>query len=131
VGARDRPEHEDEGEEAGRGRGGILEELYYRGWIDTYGGRTSQGLSETTRDEYRRVAVKWLLPRWETWKLIAVEPKDVRALLIEMRDAGASTSEIKKTRTAGSAMYGTASEDDGIGPTLSLASVSRRRLNRR
>jgi integrase len=46
--------------------------------------------------------------------LIAVEPKDVRALLIEMRDGGASTSEIKKTRTAGSAMYGTATEGDGI-----------------
>jgi len=87
---------------------------YYEEWIDTYGGRTSQGLSETTRDEYRRVAVKWLLPKWETWKLIAVEPKDVRGLLVEMRDAGASTSEMKKTRTAGSAMYGTATEEDGI-----------------
>jgi len=52
---------------------------YYRGWIDTYGGRTSQGVSEDTRDEYRRIVVKWLLPKWETWKLVAVEPKDEEA----------------------------------------------------
>jgi integrase len=87
---------------------------YYEGWIDAYAGRTSQGFTETSRDEYRRLVEKWLLPRWEAWKLIAVEPQDVRRMLIEMRNVGASTSEIKKTRTAGSAMYGTASEDDGI-----------------
>jgi hypothetical protein len=33
---------------------------YYEGWIETYAGRASHGLSETSRDEYRRVAVKWL-----------------------------------------------------------------------
>ncbi|HVX32558.1 MAG TPA: tyrosine-type recombinase/integrase [Solirubrobacterales bacterium] len=87
---------------------------YYEGWIETYAGRTSQGFSGTSRDEYKRVAKKWLLPRWETWKLVEIEPRDVRSLLVEMREAGASTSEIKKTRTAGSAMYGTATEDDGI-----------------
>ncbi|HEY1854076.1 MAG TPA: tyrosine-type recombinase/integrase [Solirubrobacterales bacterium] len=84
---------------------------YYDDWAPTYTGRTSQGFTETSRDEYKRVFEKWMLPRWRAWKLIDPEPKDVRKLLLDMREKGASTSEIKKTRTAGSAMYSTAAEE--------------------
>lgn len=87
---------------------------YYETWLPTYAGRTSQGFGETSRSEYGRVFEKWILPRWEGEKLGEVQANDVKTLFVWMRAQGASTSEIKKTRTAGSAMYATAREDDGI-----------------
>jgi len=89
-------------------------DAYYEGWIEAYAGRTSKGFTETSREEYRRVIEKWILPRWGTWKMADVEPTDVRGLFLAMRKAGCSTSELKKTRAAGSAMFATAVEDGGV-----------------
>ena len=69
---------------------------YFTDWIESYAGRFSRGFSETTRPEYRRPIEAHALPRWGTWKLADVEPKDVRTLFGEMRNAGESTSAIKK-----------------------------------
>ena len=84
---------------------------YFTDWIESYAGRTSRGFSETTRPEYRRPIEAHALPRWGTWKLADVEPKDVRTLFGEMRNAGESTSAIKKLRAALSAMFATAVDD--------------------
>jgi integrase len=86
---------------------------YFSEWIESYAGRTARGFSETSRDEYRRVIDGEPMKRWGTWKLSDVEPSDIRALLGTLRKRDVSTSEIRKTRSALSAMFGTA-VDDGM-----------------
>jgi integrase len=88
-------------------------EDYFAEWIESYAGRTSRGFSETTRPEYRRPIDAHVLPRWGAWRLADVEPADVRELFGAMRNAGASTSAIRKLRAALSAMFATA-VDDGL-----------------
>lgn len=84
---------------------------YFPGWIESYSGLTSRGFSETTRPEYRRPIETEALPRWQTWKLIEIEPSDIRELFGLMRREGKSTSAIKKLRAALSALFSTAVED--------------------
>jgi integrase len=84
---------------------------YFAEWIESYAGRTARGFSETTRPEYRRPIEQHALPLWERRRLSEVDPSDVRELFGEMRRTGASTSQIKKLRSALSAMFATAAED--------------------
>lgn len=84
---------------------------YFAQWIETYAGRTQRGFSETTRPEYRRTIQNHAMPRWTKWKLSEIEPKDVRELLMAMRNDGLSTSMIRKTRASLSTLFATALED--------------------
>jgi integrase len=86
---------------------------YLPNWIETYAGRTARGFSESTRPEYRRPIEKHVEPLWGSWWLGDVEPQDVRNLFGAMRLAGCTTSEIKKTKAALSALFATA-VDDGL-----------------
>jgi len=88
---------------------------YFAQWIETYAGRTQRGFSETTRPEYRRTIQNHAMPRWAKWKLNDIEPKDVRELLMAMRNDGLSTSMIRKTRASLSTLFATALEDGLIG----------------
>ena len=88
---------------------------YFEQWIETYAGRTQRGFSETTRPEYRRTIENHAMPRCKTWKLNDIEPKDVRELLMAMRNDGLSTSMIRKTRASLSTLFATALEDGLIG----------------
>ncbi len=84
---------------------------YFSEWIESYAGRTQRGFSETTRPEYRRTIENFAIPRWKTLKLSEIEPKDVRELLMAMRNEGKSTSMIRKTRASLSTLFATALED--------------------
>jgi integrase len=84
---------------------------YFANWIETYAGRTQRGFSETTRPEYRRTIENFAIPRWKTLKLSEIEPRDVRELLMSMRNEGKSTSMIRKTRASLSTLFATALED--------------------
>jgi integrase len=84
---------------------------YFEEWIETYSGRTSRGLSERSRELYRRSAEDHFLNRWRTWKLADVEPTDVRQLYGELRRKGSSTSTLRQLRSTLSAMFSTAVED--------------------
>jgi integrase len=86
---------------------------YFSNWIDTYAGRTARGFSESTRPEYRRAIEDHALPTWEGWWIGEIEPGDARELFGAMRAEGKTTSQIKKTKAALSAMFGTA-VDDGL-----------------
>lgn len=88
---------------------------YFASWIESYAGRTQRGFSETTRPEYRRTIENHAVPRWKTLKLSEIEPKDVRELLMAMRNEGESTSMIRKTRASLSTLLATALEDGLIG----------------
>jgi integrase len=84
---------------------------YFAEWIETYAGRTSQGLSERSRALYRGTIERNALKRWGTWKLADVEPVDVRRLYSELRDDGLSTSALRLLRASISALFATAVED--------------------
>ncbi|HKZ13230.1 MAG TPA: site-specific integrase [Solirubrobacterales bacterium] len=86
---------------------------YFSNWIDTYAGRTARGFSESTRPEYRRPIDDHAMPTWGRWWLGEIEPGDARELFGAMRAEGKSTSQIKKTKAALSALFGTA-VDDGL-----------------
>jgi integrase len=87
---------------------------YFPKWIESYAGLTHRGFSETTRPEYRRPIQNFAMPRWQTWKLSAIEPRDVRELFMSLRNEGKSTSSIRKLRAALSALFATAIEDNLI-----------------
>src|ERR1700742_224143 len=89
----------------------IVRSDYFEEWIETYSGRTSRGLSERSRELYRRSATDHCLKRWGTWKLADVEPTDARRLYGELRLRGASTSTLRQLRSTLSAMFSTAVED--------------------
>jgi integrase len=86
-------------------------DAYFAKWIKSYTGRTTAGFSDSSREEYDRAIRKHVLPRMGHMKLGEVEAADFRELYQALRDAGASTSEIKKTRAGSSAMFATAVED--------------------
>ena len=86
---------------------------YFLNWIDTYAGRTARGFSESTRPEYRRAIEDHALPTWEAWWIGEIEPGDARELFGAMRGEEKTTSQIKKTKAALSALFGTA-VDDGL-----------------
>jgi hypothetical protein len=114
-------------------------EDYFSEWIESYAGRTARGFSDTTRPEYRRPIEAHALPRWQTWKLADVEPGDVRDLFGQMRREGATTSQVKKTRAALSALFATAVDDGllrsnpvrGIRASRTAAATSRARTGPR
>ena len=87
---------------------------YFDDWIESYAGRTARGFSETTRPEYRRPIERYALPRWASWRIMDVEPADVRELFGDMRRRGATTAAIKKLKAALSAMFATAVEDGQV-----------------
>lgn len=97
---------------------------YFDGWIKSYAGRTSRGFQETSREEYRRVIESFVLgddrpPGWyPRMRLVDVDPPLIRDLFVKMRDDERSTSEIKKTRAALSAMFATAKEDGKLAATI-------------
>ncbi len=107
----------------GRPSARVRVETYFDQWIETYAGRTSAGFQEVSRDEYRRVIEKRVLPAWGTWKLSDVESSDARCLFFDLREASISTGELRKVRAALSAMFGTAADDDGLLRSNPIAGV--------
>jgi hypothetical protein len=57
--------------------------------------------------EDRRAIEDHAIPTWETWWLGEIEPGDARELFGAMRGADESTSQIKKTKAALSALFAT------------------------
>jgi integrase len=89
----------------------VTVEAYFDEWIETYAGRTAQGLSDRSRTLYRRAIEDRVIPEWGTWRLGEVEPVDVRRLYAKLREEGVSTSVLRLVRAAASAMFATAVED--------------------
>lgn len=89
-------------------------EDYARAWLDTYRGRTSRGLSESTRRTYRRDMENWTLPYFRGFKLADVEPPDVRAFIARLEAGGLRPASIRSVLAPLKAMYATAVEDGAI-----------------
>ena len=84
---------------------------YFEEWIEVYAGRTARGITEGSRELYRRSIKDHALARWRGWRLSEIGPSDVRALYGELRDRGVSNSGVRGLRAPLSAMFATALED--------------------
>ena len=74
-------------------------------------GRTSRGLAESSRYEYRRDLRANVVPFFGRYWLDEIEPPDVRDWYAWMEERGTSVSMTKKAKAALSAMFATAKED--------------------
>lgn len=54
---------------------------YARGWVDTFPGNTARGLSDSTREGYRRSIEAFAIPVLGRYRLAEVTPPDIRALI--------------------------------------------------
>ena len=84
---------------------------YAAEWISTYAGRTSRGLGEGTRDDYRGALEREILPRLGALRLSVVEPRDVKRVAHELAEQGLAPASIKKTIAPLRALLATALEE--------------------
>src|SRR4051812_147327 len=68
---------------------------YAREWITTYAGRTSRGLSEHTRDDYRKRLEQDAIPFLGRMRLAEIEPRDVKAYVAEIAKRGVAQNTVR------------------------------------
>jgi integrase len=84
---------------------------YYEKWIVAYRGRTSRGLDESTRDDYRRQFTLHILPHLGRRKLRELDSLDVSDWFGDLERDGVKPPTIRKAKAALSAMTATATQD--------------------
>ncbi len=103
-------------------------EDYAREWLDGYSGRTSRGFSETSRKDYARALDAYALPFFRGWRLVDVEPPDVRRFVKHLEDRGLAPASVSKNLAPLKAMFATAVEDGALrsNPTTGVRVNGRR-----
>ena len=86
-------------------------EAYAREWLGTYAGRTTRGLRETTRAEYRRAVEQRAIPFFGRRRLAEVEPRDVKAYVAHVAASGVSRNTVRLALAPVRALFATAVED--------------------
>src|SRR4051794_4891725 len=66
----------------------IAFDAYAIEWIDTYTGRTSKGLKQSTRDDYRRTLVNDAIPFFGRRALAEIEPRDIKQYAAKVASRG-------------------------------------------
>jgi integrase len=84
---------------------------YAETWLSGYSGRTSRGLSETTRRDYRRSVETYAVPFFVGYRLAEIEPPDVRRFVQSLERRGIRASSIRKNIAPLKALFATAYED--------------------
>ncbi len=107
----------------GRPSARVRVETYFDQWIETYAGRTTAGFQEVSRDEYRRVIEKRVLPAWGGVEALRCRierrsPSLLRSSRGEHLHGGAAEGARRQ-----SAMFGTAADDDGLLRSNPIAGV--------
>ncbi|MGC9222174.1 MAG: tyrosine-type recombinase/integrase [Solirubrobacteraceae bacterium] len=101
----------DSGTTARRPLSSTTVEAYFPGWLATYRGRTSRGLEETSRREYRISFEQHIAPtRIARVRLRDLGAPNVLEWLTELEQRGASPTTIRKARAALSVMLASALE---------------------
>jgi len=103
-------------------------EAYARLWIEQYRGRTSRGIDESTRHDYRRSLELHVLPVLGGQGLDELRPADLRGLVLRLEAAGQAPSSIRKHLAPLRALLATAVEDGLIAasPAATLRIAGRR-----
>ena len=89
-------------------------EDYALAWLDTYRGRTSRGLDDSTRKAYRDSIERFAIPHFARVRLAEVDPPMMREFITSMEKRGMSAGSIRKHFAPVRAMFATAFEDGAI-----------------
>lgn len=87
---------------------------YATAWLDEYAGRTSRGLRDTTRREYRRAIERRAIPHFGNRRLTEIGPRDVKAYVAEVTATGVSRNTVRLALAPVKALFATAVEDELI-----------------
>jgi integrase len=103
-------------------------EGYARSWLDSYEGRTSRGISETTRDDYRRRIEQEAIPFLGAMRLAEIGPQDVKAYARELEKRGLAPNTVRLAVAPVRALLATAFEEGLIrsNPAAGLRLAQRR-----
>jgi integrase len=88
---------------------------YAATWLDSYSGRTTNGLRDSTRDSYKDALDRIIIPFYQrempSLKLAELAPSDLRALISHLASEGYAPSSIRRTFAPMRALVNTAFED--------------------
>lgn len=101
---------------------------YAASWIETYTGRTARGVSETTRDDYRRRLEQDAIPFFNQTRLSEIEPQDVKAYALALAKQGKAPNTVRLAVAPVRALLATALEEGVIrsNPVAGLRLAQRR-----
>lgn len=69
---------------------------YARDWIETYQGRTSRGVGEGSRDDYRDALERNAIPFFGNARLPEIEPRDLKKFAARLQARGLKPGSVKK-----------------------------------
>lgn len=84
---------------------------YARQWVDTYSGRTSRGLRDETRADYRKRLEQDAIPHLGRMRLSAITAADVRGLVQHVAARGVAQNTVRLALAPVKACLATAVED--------------------
>jgi integrase len=87
---------------------------YAEEWIDSYTGRTSKGVSQTTRDAYRDALKRFAVPFFGTRPMDEIGPKLVRDYIVHLEGQGLTRNSVRKYLAPVKALFATAAADELI-----------------
>lgn len=64
-------------------------------WIESYGGRTSRGIEDHTRNDYRKRLEADAIPFFGRMKLAAIEPRHIKEFAVHVAARGVSAATVK------------------------------------
>jgi integrase len=84
---------------------------YATEWIESYQGRTSRGLREGTRDDYRSTLERDAIPFFGRMRLVEIEPRDVKRYGAHVAGRGVSPNTVRLAVAPVKALLATAVEE--------------------
>jgi len=84
---------------------------YAAEWIVTYTGRTSRGVGEGTRDDYRGALDREIIPALGRLRLAEIEARDIKRLAAALAARGLAPASVSKSLAPLKALLATALED--------------------
>src|SRR5215208_2546387 len=69
---------------------------YLEEWLETYSGRTGRGITDSTRNDYRRSLERHALPHWSEIPIDQISARDIRRLVRRLEDGGQAPSSVRK-----------------------------------
>lgn len=80
-------------------------------WIDSYAGRTSRGIRDATRDDYRKTIEQDAIPFFGRMQLAAIEPADIKRYAQTVAARGVAPNTVRLALAPVKALLATAVEE--------------------
>lgn len=100
-------------------------EAYSTEWIDSYAGRTKNGIGENTRDDYRKTLERSAIPFFGRKRLTEIEPRDIKRYAAHVASRGLARDTVRLALAPVKALLATAVEEGLIrsNPALGLRNL--------